>query len=541
MTERPNQRPMNGYATRRSLLRRMLAILTSALLVLLLAGIGLTYVAQSTERANDAALAAMVDTRSGRDLLALLVESESAHRSLLLTQDASYLEPLERAQRELPGTRQRFADALRLSGHQADATRVAEAVDARLAFEAETLRLERTGQREEALRAMSGGESQRLMDAVRMRVGASELHQDARLHHLLAETHQAAASFAVMLLGAVLVLFILLIAGLGTTRSDLMRLDVEERALIDHAKALESHQSALKTMVETSADVVRLVGMDGRLLLISGAVFPVLGYTAEEALALPKRSLIPAEDAATVAVEFDRSLQRGETPAPFVHRLRCKNGELKYFETHTQLHRDDAGVVRWYTTSSRDVTETRAQMDNMAALERETEVLKLASSRDPLTELLNRRGFMETAEPLLATLHAEGRHATLMFADLDGLKAINDSFGHDAGDEAITLLAKLLVKTFRATDVLARLGGDEFLVLAVDADAARGVDLRTRLMGKIAARNEEHGHRFALGVSIGLVHIDPSNPRPLAEVITDADAAMYALKRRRTRDRATLI
>ena len=540
MLERPNETPMSGYAMRRSLLRRMLTILTSALLVLLLAGIGLTYVAQTTKRANDAALAAMVDTRSGRDLLALLVESESAHRSLVLTQDPSYFEPVERAQRELPGTRQRFADALRRSGHQADAARVAEAVDARLAFEAETLGLMRIGRREEALLVMSGGESRRLMDAVRTRVGASELHQDARLQDLLSETHQAAASFAWVLLSAVAVLFILLVAGLGTIRSDLARLDLEERALTDRTKALESHRSALKTMVETSADVVRLVGMDGRLLLISGAVFSVLGYTAEEALALPKRALLPAEDAATVAIEFDRALQRGETPAPLVHRLRCKNGEIKHFETHTQLHRDDAGVVRWYTTSSRDVTEARAQMDNMAALERETEVLKLASSRDPLTELLNRRGFMETAEPLLATLHAEGRPATLMFADVDGLKAINDSFGHDAGDEAITLLAKLFVKTFRATDVLARLGGDEFLVLAVDADAARGVDLRSRLMAKIAARNEEPGHRFALAASIGLVQIDPANPRPLAELITDADAAMYELKRVRTRDRSTL-
>ena len=540
MTERPNQLPMNGYAMRRSLLRRMLAILTSALLVLLLTGLGLTYIAQTNERANDAALSAMVDTRSGRDLLALLVDAQLAHRSLVLTGDPQFLVQWERAHRELPGTRQRLADALRDSPYPADAVCVAGAVDARLAFEAETLRLARAGHRDEALQAIASGEGMRLMRVVRTCVGASELHQDAFLHQLLAQTHRAAESFALMLLAAVVVLFVLLIAGLGTTRSDLVRLDLEERALIDHAKALESHRSALKTMVETSADVVRLVGMDGRLLLISGAVFPVLGYTAEEALALPKRALVPAEDAAIVALEFDRPLQRGETPAPFVHRLRCKNGELKYFETHTQLHRDDAGVVRWYTTSSRDVTEARAQMDNMAALERETEVLKLASSRDPLTELLNRRGFMETAEPLLATLHAEGRPATLMFADVDGLKAINDSFGHDAGDEAITLLAKLFVKTFRATDVLARLGGDEFLVLAVDADAARGVDLRSRLMAKIAARNEEPGHRFALAASIGLVQIDPANPRPLAELITDADAAMYELKRVRTRDRSTL-
>lgn len=425
---------MDGYATRRALLRRMLAILTSALLVLLLAGVGLAYVAQSTERANDAALAAMVDTRSGRDLLSLLVESASAHRSLLLTGDPSHLAARERTQRALPGTRQRFADALQRSGHQADAQRVAEAVDARLAFETETLHLLHAGQREEVLRRMSSGEGHRLMEEVRSRVSASELHQDTRLQRLLAETHETAASFALMLLIAVVVLFFLLALGLSTTRADMLRLDREERALIDRTRALELDQSALKTMVETSADAVR----------------------------------------------------------------------------------------------------------NLAALEREAEVLKLASTRDPLTELLNRRGFTETVEPLLATLHAEGRPATLMFADLDGLKAINDSFGHDAGDEAIQQMAKLLVRTFRATDVLARLGGDEFLVLAVDADAARGAELRERVMSKIAARNAEPGHRFALGMSIGLVSIDPARPRPLSELISDADAAMYALKRSRLRDRTTL-
>jgi len=115
---------------------------------------------------------------------------------------------------------------------------------------------------------------------------------------------------------------------------------------------------------------------------------------------------------------------------------------------------------------------------------------------------------------------------------------INATFGHEA---AIKIIAQLLVKTFRATDVLARLGGDEFLVIAVDADAARGLELRERLMAKIAARNAEPGHRFAVSVSIGLVQVDPAHPRTLTELISDADAAMYEHKRTRTGDRSTLL
>src|SRR5439155_15054078 len=112
----------------------------------------------------------------------------------------------------------------------------------------------------------------------------------------------------------------------------------------------------------------------------------------------------------------------------------------------------------------------------------QNDLVKL-STRDELTGLYNRRGFFMAAEPLARLAERAGRSFVIFYADLDGLKGINDAHGHSAGDEAIRDAAWILNQTFRSADIVARIGGDEFAVLAAEAPGSC-VDVMLRRIEK---------------------------------------------------------
>jgi diguanylate cyclase (GGDEF)-like protein len=125
--------------------------------------------------------------------------------------------------------------------------------------------------------------------------------------------------------------------------------------------------------------------------------------------------------------------------------------------------------------------------------------------------------------------------ACLFFADLNGMKAINDGLGHELGDRALVATAKLLSNVFRESDVVARLGGDEFAALAGECDAVGLTALQARLQTAIETFNATGLEPFRLSVSIGATLFDPREPRELEALMEAADANMYDEKRARAR------
>jgi diguanylate cyclase (GGDEF)-like protein len=116
---------------------------------------------------------------------------------------------------------------------------------------------------------------------------------------------------------------------------------------------------------------------------------------------------------------------------------------------------------------------------------------------------------------------------TLFYADLDNLKKINDSFGHDEGDAALVDAAALLRDAFRDSDIIARLGGDEFVVLAIDVAEGKVASLTRRLREKVAARNASPGQEYSVSFSLGVARYDPDEPCSLSELLSLADRKMY--------------
>jgi diguanylate cyclase (GGDEF)-like protein len=151
---------------------------------------------------------------------------------------------------------------------------------------------------------------------------------------------------------------------------------------------------------------------------------------------------------------------------------------------------------------------------------------------DELTGIYNRRGFMTIAHQQAKLAQRTQSHWMIVFADVDDLKKINDTHGHAEGDQALREVARLLISTFRESDVIARIGGDEFAVLAFAATESVAKSFVRRLQNMVDALNGAPGRKYKLTISLGLAHYDPHAPKRVDEVLAQADAAMYEQKRK---------
>jgi diguanylate cyclase (GGDEF)-like protein len=169
---------------------------------------------------------------------------------------------------------------------------------------------------------------------------------------------------------------------------------------------------------------------------------------------------------------------------------------------------------------------------DLAGRKKAEAVLREMAAVDELTGLYNRRGFVAHATDLLGLAGRMGRPAIVFLADVDGLKAINDRFGHASGDLALAGAARVLQLTFRSSDVIARLGGDEFAVLAIVDSRDGGGGILHRLQKNVDLWNSRSQQPFAVSLSTGLVFMDPSS-QTLEKILTEADRVMYETKESR--------
>ena len=186
------------------------------------------------------------------------------------------------------------------------------------------------------------------------------------------------------------------------------------------------------------------------------------------------------------------------------------------------MNDDDAGNVRLIE----EISRLRALV---AQLERRVEELDELAHQDSLIELPNRRGFMRELERLVDRGNRYGHIAAMLYVDLDGLKMINDSFGHQAGDEALIQVAQLLNGGVRRSDVVARIGGDEFAILLESATEASAHETAARLENMVCDCDFTHdGDVLPLSVAIGVAVIGPNDCA--ADVMARADEEMYRRK-----------
>ncbi len=293
------------------------------------------------------------------------------------------------------------------------------------------------------------------------------------------------------------------------------------------AKDLLENEQRYRILSEASFEGVAIT-REGRIQDSNANFARWLGYEPSELVGMPAITLFPAE-------ERDRVRALSVTnDVSYESRMMRRDGTVFPVEVHGRMASFRNETVRIAVV--RDVTEKK---EREAQLLEKTERLRGLSLRDELTGLHNRRGFVEAAEQKLKTAARNLEPCAIFFADMNGMKVINDQLGHEAGDQAIRAAAEVLKSAFRPVDVVARLGGDEFAILAGNCDESGVSAAYLRIENAVSALNSVSVSRFRLSISAGATVRGPHDPRDLASLIQAADANMYEAKRIR-HERASL-
>lgn len=180
--------------------------------------------------------------------------------------------------------------------------------------------------------------------------------------------------------------------------------------------------------------------------------------------------------------------------------------------------------------ASRKITEQELAL-KAQELAASNAVLENLSLIDDLTGLYNRKGFLALAEHRTKLALRSSEPFSIAFIDLDGLKHINDTLGHEMGDRALVETANILKESFRQSDVVGRLGGDEFAVFIVEADEGQKAGILSRIQHHLDACNTQPGRCFHVSFSIGIVSSASAKDSNIETLLGKADALMYEQKR----------
>src|SRR5256714_1595572 len=289
------------------------------------------------------------------------------------------------------------------------------------------------------------------------------------------------------------------------------------------SKALRETEEHFRNAFDYAAIGMALVSPQGAWLRVNRSLCNLLGYMERELLKTNFQAVTHPEDIGSDLANLYRLLQ-SETPTcqvekRYVHR----DGEVVWALNSVSLVRDADDNAAHYIFQIQDITERK----------RAEAALHSLSLIDELTGLYNRRGFLAVTEQHVAAIRRDNKIPIVVYADLDGLKEINDSFGHHEGDRAPASAAEILKETFRSSDILARLGGDEFVCLAAIARDESAELMTHRLQEQFGISNELNSRPYNLSVSVGVAHFEDDDRYSIEDLMAQADRAMYEDKRRK--------
>jgi diguanylate cyclase (GGDEF)-like protein/PAS domain S-box-containing protein len=284
-------------------------------------------------------------------------------------------------------------------------------------------------------------------------------------------------------------------------------------------KALQESEELYRVLAEKSFAGVYVV-QNGKFRFLNSNAASYFGYTQEELIGRESMKLVHPEDREQLKTNVIDMLH-GQRTFPYEFRIITREGQIKWLmEMVTSISWEGKRAV---LGNSMDLTERKKTEEEIQSL----------SMTDQLTGLYNRRGFLALADQQLRFSERYKRDMLLFFADLDGMKWINDTLGHEEGDSALREVSVILKDTFRASDIITRIGGDEFAILAIDTTGLYPEVIMTRLQNKIDMHNKKGGKRYKISISMGTAYYDPANPCSLDELMSRADKLMYEQKRRK--------
>ena len=284
-------------------------------------------------------------------------------------------------------------------------------------------------------------------------------------------------------------------------------------------RAAARNASRFRTMVHHASDLITVVDPGGTIVYQSPSVQRLVGLGPNELVGSSYFELLVEDDVARVRSLFADATNGAETTITAEYRLRHADGSSRDVESIISDMLDDA-TLRGLVLNTRDVSDRKILEEELAH----------QAFHDSLTGLSNRAVFHDRIEHALSRGARHGTRLAVFLLDLDGFKTVNDSLGHDAGDQLLIAVAKRLEFQGRSSDTVARIGGDEFgILLEDDADETGARTLADRALATFAVPFDVQGREVFIRASIGIALSTPALSEP-DELLRNADTAMYAAK-----------
>lgn len=293
-------------------------------------------------------------------------------------------------------------------------------------------------------------------------------------------------------------------------------------ALHRYSRELEISESRLRLLAEHMSDLVALHDHSGGFLYISPSCQELLGYSPEWLMGHSLQSLIHPNDQERLLNEGMKLMQENDHITLPAYRIRCSDGSYIWFETYIRQIRNEYGKTRQFVTTSRDISSRKA-------IEEE---LRLSAHYDGLTGLPNRLKLLEELDAALRPSNKATRPPfSLLFIDLDRFKVVNDSLGHNVGDDLLRAIAQRLQNCVDIHHTVARLGGDEFAILLLDQDVEQAKYTARCILDVMAHPFNLQGREVYSGCSIGIAG-SHERYNDAQDLLRDADLTMYQIKQR---------
>ena len=296
-----------------------------------------------------------------------------------------------------------------------------------------------------------------------------------------------------------------------------------------YADALEKQSTALRESEErfrsafNNAPIgIALVAPSGSWLKVNHALSQILGYSEEEFLATDFQAFIHPQDLGDTLVKFHELISHKIPASQMEHRYLHKSGKTVWTAWSVSTASDAQASQPSLIFQIQDITDKKLA----------EEKLQYDATHDALTGLPNRKCFMMRLEKAIKNANDNlSNKVSVLFIDLDRFKYVNDSLGHQTGDELLIKIADRLRDCLRPEDMVARLGGDEFTILVEGSHQSEEiVRIAERIQEKFTLPFDLSGHEIYSSASIGILNISENHKTP-EDLMRDADTAMYQAKR----------
>jgi len=282
-------------------------------------------------------------------------------------------------------------------------------------------------------------------------------------------------------------------------------------------QSLKDGEEKYRSLVESTNDSIYVVDRTYKYLFMNKKHIVRMGFSGNEYLGQEYNKFHTPEETELFTAKANTVFDSGKS---ITHEYKSKKDGRYFLLTLSPIKKDD-GEVKAVTVVSKDVTDYKIIEEKLHNL----------SLTDELTGLYNRRGFFAIAGQFLKLARRQKEGIFMLYADIDNLKEINDTFGHKEGDLALIETANILKRNYRVSDVIARIGGDEFVIIPIGTAKDNIGIITSRFEKSIEAYNSKGDREYSLALSYGLAYYDPEKPCSLDELLMQADKTMYEHKK----------